>query len=77
MLISKLKIVCAGVVASVLAIGGFHTIARQVGGSDPPRKKGVARPRSNEPQHVLIGTVDRLQADLDKSVLLTRNCRRN
>ena len=69
--VTRLKVLCAAALACVLGVGGFHTLARQTGGgAGPTRGAAEAKPKSDEPHGALVRTVDRLQADLDRSVQL-------
>ncbi len=70
MMITKLKILSVAALACVLAAGGLHTFARQVVGAGKTSSNMGAEPQADDRQAALIHTVDKLQADLDKSVWL-------
>jgi hypothetical protein len=70
MMISKLKILGVAALACVLAVGSLHAFARQFGGAGGTSRTTGADSKSEEGHAALVHTVDRLQADLDKSVQL-------
>jgi len=70
MMITKLKILGVAAVACVLAAGGIHTFARQFGGAGGTSRTAGADLTPEVRQNALVHTVDRLQADLDRSVQL-------
>ena len=78
MMLTKLKILGAAAVACLLAMGGFHALARQFDG-DAPGASGQAagvEKQSGSRQVALFRTVDRLQADLARSAQLNAQLRK-
>jgi RNA polymerase sigma factor (sigma-70 family) len=65
MMISKIKVLSAAVLACVLTLGGLQTFARQLGGISA---KPAAEAKAFEPQAELTRSMEKLQADLDESV---------
>ena len=73
MMTTKLKILGEAALACILTIGGFHALGRQAGGPGAPGQAAGTEPKPNDPHAALVRTVNKLQANLDRSALLNAN----
>ncbi len=76
MLITKLKMLGAVALACILLAGSLQTLARQLDGPGGTSKTAGVASKPDDRRDALLHTVDRLQADLDRSVQLNANLQR-
>ena len=77
MLITKLKMLGAVALACILLAGSLHSVARQFDGPGATSKTAGVAPKPDDRRNALLHTVDRLQADLDRSVQLNANLQKD